>query len=58
MQFHVSETCPKCREPISIATIERHRTPADLALHNFECAQCGPVMTKLIPLRAPDTSAA
>jgi hypothetical protein len=37
MQFHVSETCPRCRKPVSVAIVERHPTRSDLALHNYEC---------------------
>ena len=57
MQFQVSETCPKCGELVTIATVEPHPTRGDLALHNYECERCGPIRTKLIPLLA-DKSAA
>jgi hypothetical protein len=32
------------------ATIEVHPTSPDIALHNFRCAVCGPVKTKVISL--------
>jgi hypothetical protein len=57
----VDETCPKCRKPISQTTIELHPTCRDLALHNFRCADCGPVKTKIIslkPEKRPDELAA
>jgi ssDNA-binding Zn-finger/Zn-ribbon topoisomerase 1 len=59
--LYVDDTCPKCREPIKQATIELHPTRRDLALHNFECADCGPVKTKIISLKpgnaAPEVTA-
>ena len=47
MQFHVSETCPRCRKPVRLATIEPHPTRTDIALHSFECAECGYVERKM-----------
>jgi hypothetical protein len=49
--FFVDEICPKCSKPIKIAVIERHPSRPDLAVHNFECADCGPVRAKLISLK-------
>ena len=51
------EPCPRCRKPIRQTTIELHPTNRDLALHNYECAECGPVKTKIISLK-PDRPAA
>ena len=51
MQFHVSETCPRCRKPVSVAVVERHPTRSDMAVHNYECADCGPVKTTIVSLR-------
>ena len=52
MQFQVSNTnCPRCHNPISLATIEPHPSQVGLALHNYECVNCGPVVTKIILLR-------
>jgi len=45
------ETCPKCHKPMMQAVIEPHPTRGDLALQNFECADCGPVRTKIYSLR-------
>jgi hypothetical protein len=53
----VDDTCPKCRKPIKQTTIELHPTRRDLALHNFQCADCGPVKTKIISLKPEKPSA-
>jgi hypothetical protein len=42
------DTCPKCRKPIRQTTVEPHPTRRDLAIHNFECANCGIVKTKVL----------
>jgi hypothetical protein len=43
------------------AAIELHPTRSDLAVHNFHCADCGPVKTKIISLKpvvaAPELAA-
>ena len=44
------ETCPKCHQPMMQAIIEPHPSRRDLALENFECADCGPVKTKVLSL--------
>jgi hypothetical protein len=44
------EICPKCRKPLMQGVVEAHPSRRDLALHNFQCADCGPVKTKIIPL--------
>jgi hypothetical protein len=46
-----NDPCPKCRKPITISTIESHPNRNDVALHNFACAECGPVRTKIISLK-------
>jgi hypothetical protein len=56
--FVVDEICPRCRKPIKIATIELHPSRSDLAVHNFECIDCGPVRAKLIPLKRQQEIAA
>jgi hypothetical protein len=43
----VDDTCPRCRKPVRLAVIEPHPTRRDLSLHNFECADCGFVRTKI-----------
>jgi uncharacterized Zn finger protein len=52
MQFQVSETCPRCGKPVSLAIVELHPTRTDIALHSFECTDCGPVRTRAVSLRA------
>ena len=51
------EPCPRCRKPIRQTTIELHPTNRALALHNYECAECGPVKTKIISLKPNKTAA-
>jgi ssDNA-binding Zn-finger/Zn-ribbon topoisomerase 1 len=51
MTFVVNDVCPKCSKPIKIAVIEPHPSRPDLAVHNFECTNCGPVRAKLISLK-------
>jgi transposase-like protein len=53
MQFQISEAyCPRCRKPVTIATIEPHPTRADIAHHNYQCEDCGPVLTRAVSLKA------
>ena len=55
MHFQIRDAkCPRCSRPVYIATVVRHPTRADLAHHNYECADCGPVTTKILSLRAED----
>jgi hypothetical protein len=35
------------------AVIELHPTRPDLAIHNFHCAYCGPVKSKVISFTPP-----
>jgi hypothetical protein len=44
------EICPKCRKPLMQGVVEAHPSRRDLALHNFQCADCGPVKTKILTL--------
>jgi hypothetical protein len=40
------------------AIIEPHPTRPDLALQNFECADCGPIKTRILSLKpAPELAA-
>jgi len=52
MQFQVSETCPRCGKPVSLAIVEPHPTRTDTALHFYECTDCGSVRTRAVSLRA------
>jgi hypothetical protein len=47
----IDEICPRCHKPVKPAVIEPHPTRRDLALQNFECANCGPIKTKVISLK-------
>ena len=52
MLFQVRETCPRCSKPVSLAVVEPHPIRTDMALHSFECMDCGPVRTTAVSLRA------
>jgi hypothetical protein len=45
------EVCPKCRKPTLQGVVEAHPSRRDIALHNFECANCGPIRTKVVSLK-------
>jgi hypothetical protein len=45
------EVCPKCRNAVMQSVVEAHPSRHDIALHNFECADCGPIKTKVISLK-------
>jgi uncharacterized Zn finger protein len=51
--FHSNDPCPRCGKALMQAVIEAHPSRRDLALHNFNCAGCGPVKTKIISLKPP-----
>ena len=51
--FQLNDPCPKCGKSLTNAVIERHPTQPDVALHNFTCAACGPVKTKILSLKPP-----
>jgi transposase-like protein len=54
MLIEVTDTnCPRCRKPIRFAAIEPHPSRSDIAHQNYQCEDCGPVLTKVISLR-PD----
>ena len=51
MHFQISDAeCPQCSKPVSVATIKRHPTRTDLALHNYLCWACGPVLARVVSL--------
>jgi RNase P subunit RPR2 len=53
MQFPVRDTrCPRCHKAIAATTIERYRTREEQVHYNYQCPDCGPVLTKIISLRA------
>jgi two-component system, chemotaxis family, response regulator Rcp1 len=57
----IYETCPRCHKPVTLAGVEPHSSRRDIALHNFKCADCGYVKTKVVALKpgeAPPEQAA
>ena len=55
LHSYVHDNCPKCRKPTMQAVVELHPSNPDLALYNFQCADCCPVKTKIISL-APNNA--
>jgi len=56
LTLFVDDTCPKCRKTIMQSFIESHPTRSELALHKLQCADCGPIETRVISLRLEATS--
>ncbi len=44
------EVCPKCRKPLMQGVVEAYPSRRDIAFHNFQCADCGPIRTKVLSL--------
>jgi transcription initiation factor IIE alpha subunit len=57
LQFQIKDRCPKCHNPVQLATIEPHPTKQDIALHYFNCIDCGPVMVKVHSLKKIERAA-
>jgi hypothetical protein len=57
IDLFMNDTCPKCRKPIRRTTVTPHPTRRELAIHSFECADCGPVKTKIISVKPNKSSA-
>jgi hypothetical protein len=55
IDLSMNDTCPKCCKPIRRTTVKPHPTRRDLAIHKFECADCGPVKTRIL-LQKPGES--
>jgi hypothetical protein len=51
LTLFIDDICPKCHQPMMQAIIEPHPSRRDLAFQNFECADCGPVKTKVLYLK-------
>lgn len=48
LDLFMNDTCPRCRKPLMAAVIESHPTRRNLAVHKFECSNCGAVQTKIL----------
>ena len=48
IDLFMNDTCPKCRQPLMPAVIEPHPTRRSLAVHKFECSNCGTVQTSIL----------
>jgi hypothetical protein len=44
----MDDTCPKCRKPLRLAVWSNIQSRRDLAVHKFDCADCGRVKTKIL----------
>jgi ribosomal protein S27AE len=55
MEFHIKDKCPKCGAEVALATIEPHPTKDHIALHNYWCAKCGPILVKVYDLKLKDS---
>lgn len=51
LTLFVDETCPKCRKPIKQSFVELHPSNSNLAIQNFQCADCGTVKSRLYSLQ-------
>jgi hypothetical protein len=58
LTLFVDESCPKCSKPIRLTVIEPHPIRDDVALQNFECANCGGIVkTTVHSLKSNKSSA-
>ena len=48
VDLFMNDTCPKCRKPLKPAVIEPHPTRRSLAVHKFECSNCGAIQIKIL----------
>jgi hypothetical protein len=46
-----NEPCPSCGKTIPQTTIGLHPSRDGLAIHSFECGDCGPVKSKVYSLK-------
>jgi uncharacterized Zn finger protein len=44
----MNDVCPKCRRLLKLDVIRPHPIRADLAVHSFECTNCGAVKTNVL----------
>jgi phage FluMu protein Com len=52
LTMFIDDTCPRCRKPVKLSVIEPHPSQRDQAIHNYHCVDCGPVLAKIISLKA------
>jgi hypothetical protein len=43
-----NDACPACLRATTLSVIEPHPTRAELELHTFSCAECGPTKCKIV----------
>jgi len=48
LDLFMNDTCQKCRKPLMPAIIEPHQTRRSLAVHKWECPNCGATQTKIL----------
>jgi RNase P subunit RPR2 len=48
LDLFMNDICPKCRKPLKPAVIEPHPIRRGLAVHKFECSNCGAMQTKIL----------
>jgi phage FluMu protein Com len=51
LTMFIDDTCPRCRKPVKLSVIEPHPSRRDLAIQNYKCIDCGPVLAKVISLK-------
>jgi hypothetical protein len=56
LTIFIDDTCPRCRKPVKLSVIEAHPTSRHLAIHNYQCIDCGPVLAKVISLKQDEPS--
>ena len=53
VQFQLKDAyCPSCSKPVTLATIAPDPTHPDIAHLNYECADCGPVMLRVVSMQS------
>jgi endogenous inhibitor of DNA gyrase (YacG/DUF329 family) len=57
LDLFTNDTCPKCRKPVKLASVDPHPTNRELAMHEFKCANCGRATIKIL-YRKPNVAAA
>ena len=47
---------PEVPQAIKLSVIEAHPASRHLAIHNYQCIDCGPVLAKVISLKQDEPS--